>query len=304
MNPYVSPPVMLSSVEKIAYYIGVDAGQGWVSGINSDTQDQRDVRRSIIQWATALSTSFQQYCSRNFLIQQYEQYFDVAYDRQEYFVAGVPMQAVILLENDPLGLFQGGQWIAQNNMYHFSQGGYSLQMITNLLMPGPNAMHLVYLGGLAVDPVNTTFTISAPTGTPAPGMYVLGLTSFAQGQVVSYAVIDGIYTLVIANIFGIFRATETFQFMSSLYGQAITGISATGTGILFQSLCEAFPDLDLAVSIEARYNLKHLSDFENQTDGGRYGSERRKLDNNSAIVTFQPETCAILDRYRRILGST
>ena len=58
LSPYVSQPVMLSSVERVAFYLSEDAGQGRVNGVNNDTPSQRRTRANLITWAQTISTSF------------------------------------------------------------------------------------------------------------------------------------------------------------------------------------------------------------------------------------------------------
>lgn len=300
LSPYLSSPLMLSSVEKVAFYLGIDAGQGRVNGTNSDTDAQRKARRIIISWAQSISTSFQNYCGREFLIFERTQYFDV-YGQQEFFPVATPIRSIAIIENDPLGLFQGAQWTVGHENFHLSQGGYSVQMITSLLMYGQNAMRMTFSGGLAYHPVNSTFTCTTGTGEPVAGMYAYGSNSEAIGKVVSRETLDGVQVLELANFYGIFQFGDALEFMSSPYGQTIPDISCSITDIVQQSLCEAFPDLNRALEIELRYMQKHEADFENKDDGGKNGPQRREITDSTTLLGFQPETVAILDRYKRYL---
>ncbi len=297
---------MLSSVEKIAFYLGVDAGAGRVDGNNNDTEQQRADRRIIMVWAQSISTSFQNYCNREFLIRERTQFFDVL-GTQDFFVKAVPVVSITEIANDPLGLFQGDQWILQNDIYHLSQTGNSIQMVYNVMTGGWNAARIKYLGGLAYHATQSTFLITGVTGVDniTPGNFAYGSNSESMGKVVSITAVDGsdpaAYSLVLDNIYGSFQILDALTFQSSYNGQDIPATSANIVDITFQSLCEAFPELNRALEIELRYMQKHEADYENKSDGGKYGSERRTVDPSTGFYPFQPETMAILDQFKRTL---
>lgn len=302
MTAYTPTPTLLSSVERIAFYLGISAGEGRVDGANNDTADQRRNRRIIIGWNQAISAGFQSYTRREFIIQERTQFFDVM-ARQVFFPAAVPILSVQEIVNDPLGLFQGGEWTVQTDAYHLSQTGNSLEMVWNILIPGLNTMRLKYTGGLAYDATRSTFVITADDehNNIQPGAYAYGETSEAVGRVISIETVEGETSIVIENFYGCFLAGETLAFQPTMDGQDIPDTSAVIDSITARSLCEAYPDLSRALEIELRYMQKHEGDFENATDGGKYGATRKKQTDNPDGYRFQDETRQILDRYQRIL---
>ena len=308
-SPYNPSPVMLSSVEKIAFYLGIDAGKGRVNGNNSDTQKQRDIRRVITQWVYSISTDMQNYCFREFLIlpQPRVQFFDVL-GTQEFWPRAVPVVSIVEISNDPLGLFQGDQWTLQESIYHLSQTGRSIQMVYNVMTGGWNAARITYNGGLAYDATKSTFTVVDVTGVDniLPGYFAYGLNSESIGKVVSITSIIGsspqAYTLVLDNVYGTFQ-TEDLTFQSTYQAQDIPTTGATISAITQQSLCEAFPNLNRAVEIEADAMIKRQGNFEVQVEGGaRTGTNYRKPADSPDGYIFQQETRGILDRdFKRVL---
>lgn len=295
-------PVALSSLERVAFYLNKDIGRGRVAGINNDTDIQRRTRRSLLGWILEVSAGFQNYCQREFLVAERIQYFDVSGPKMEYFPTAVPVLSISEVANDPLGLFNGGEWILTPDQdYHLSQTARSIAMVFNVLIYGNRSLRITYTGGLAYDAVNSTYTVSNETGGTniLPGYYAFGATSEAIGRVVSYN--SSSHQLVLASVAGVF-GLEALTFQPAIYSQDIAGTAATISAIGRQSLVEAYPDLAQAINTEVRHMEKHEFDFENQADGGKLGATRRPPETNSdRLFTFQPETLRVLDNHRRYL---
>ncbi len=302
LSPYVSQPVMLSSVERMAFYLQVDAGKGRVNGVNSDTPTQRLTRGNLITWAQTISTGFQNYLNRELLIGERTEYFDVINGGLTYFVRAVPVVDFLEVQNDATGQFNGSEWtLVKDQDYYLSATGNSLQIWFDILIPVARGLKVTYIGGLAYHAVNSTFTVTGVTGASniVPGRYAYGDTSEAIGKVISYD--DTTKTLVLESINGIFQAGEGLSFQSGIYAQDIAATSATILTIDRQSLVEQFPDLNQAMQMELRYMNKHEFNFEDKEQGGIQGSMSRSLTGDVAPYTFRPETLAILNRYRRFL---
>ncbi len=305
LTAYTPATVMLSSVEKIAFYLGISAGQGRVDGVNNDTDEERRNRRIIITWAQAISSSFQSYCNREFLTLERTQYFDVLAS-QRFFPAAVPVLSITSIKNDPLGQWQGSEWLLTDNNYHIGQTGNYIEMLTDGMMAGgQNACRIVYYGGLAHEATKSTFEVAGITGESnlTAGRYAYGTVSESIGKIVSYTSEAGDFgTLVLDNVYGIFQAGEPLKFQSTYQSQDMPGTGCTISSITRQSLCEAYPNLNRALEIELRYMQKHEGDFENHQDGGlKSGATRRSETESPDGYNFQIETRQILDQFKRIM---
>ncbi len=300
LSPYVSQPLMLSSVERMAFYLSEDAGQGRVNGVNNDTPAQRRTRANLITWAQTISTSFENYLNRELLIGERTEYFNVIPGGLTYFVRAVPVVEFLEVQNDATGQFNGSEWtLVHGQDYYLAATGNNLQIWFNILIPVARGLKVKYVGGLAWHAVNSTFTVGTVTGGSniVTGRYAYGNTSEAIGKVVNYTGT----TLVLESINGIFMAGETLTFQSAPYAQDIAATAATIVTIDRQSLVEQFPDLNQAMQIELRYMNKHQMNFEDTSAGGVQGSTYRHTEGDYRPYTFQPETLGILNRYRRFL---
>ncbi len=302
LSPYVSQPLMLSSVERMAFYLSEDAGKGRVNGVNSDTPAQRHTRANLITWAQTISTSFENYLNRELLIAERTEYFDVLPGGLSYYVRAVPVIEFLSVQNDATGQFNGSQWTLVNGQdYYLGATGNNLQIWFNILIPVARGLKVTYVGGLAYHAVNSTFTVSGVTGASniVPGRYAYGNTSEAIGKVISYD--TETEALVLESINGIFMQGEALSFQSAIYAQDIAATAATIATIDRQSLVEQFPDLNQAMQIELRYMNKHQMNYEDTSAGGVQGSTFRHTEGDYRPYTFQPETLGILNRYRRFL---
>lgn len=311
-TPNTFGPVMLTSLERVAFYLGKEIGKGRVDGINSDTPEQRRTRRSLLQWILDASSRVQNHCHREMLIQERTQYFNVDQSRMEYFPSATPILSIFSLRNDPLGLFAGGEWTLPPADYRINAGAYSFEPVFSQLMPGRNALEAVLTGGLAYHGTQSTFTVGGVESpenlaTDSGAVYAYGNLSESIGRVVGYtaSLVSGAGTLVVETYAGVFVPGEDLTFQTELYAQDIPSTGATITAIKKQSLCEAYPDISRAMELEIRYLEKHEMDFENQTDGGKYGATRRdprgKDDPNWDVTD---EAAARLAPYVRYLVGT
>jgi len=303
LTPYLNQPVMLSSVDRMAFYLQVDPGRGRVDGVNSDTNEQRSVRRNLIDWATAISTSFESFCNRQFLIAERTEYYDVPPGGMTYFLRAVPLVDWVEVQNDPTGQFNGSQWtlVKGQDYYEAAEGG-NLQIWTNVLTCGPRYLRVRYIGGMAYHPVNSLYMVTGVTGASniVAGRYAYGTLSESIGLVVGYADDE----LEIQNISGLFLEGEPLTFQASMYGQDIPATGAVIDALTRPSLVAQCPDLDQALLIELRYMQKHQHDFENTSSGGQQGSTYRHTVGDMRPYNFQPETMGILNRYKRFLVGT
>jgi hypothetical protein len=149
---------------------------------------------------------------------------------------------------------------------------------------------------MAAHPVQSTFAVSSPTGTWTAGEYVVGGTSGAHGKVVS-ATGTPVSSIVVANLYGVFEASETITEYDTESSQGSEDGTATIDSITAQSLAEAYPDITRACEMQIRYMWKHKHDFENNTTSPE-GTVRRNPE--EAEGELQPEVKALLRRHQRL----
>ncbi len=299
MSPYISPTVMLSSLERMAFYLKLDVGRGRVNGINSDTEKQRDARRSLIAWGLSISGSMQSFCQRDFLITEETIYFDVRPGDRVFFPRGVPIVSITSLKSDFTGQFTGSEFLVDSSLYHIGNTGNTIEFWAPIIFSGGTALQYKGLGGLALDAVNSIYSLSSVTGPSniKAGYYAFGETSESIGKVISYDADLGI--LVLESISGAF-VKEPLTFQPAIYSQDIPDTGATIASIDSQSLVESCPNLSRAMEVELRYMQKHEFDFEHEQEG-KYGVTRRKLTEATEPYNLQPETQMLMQPFRRYL---
>ena len=280
---------MLSSLNKLSRYTGLSVtlktgGNAWLGN-----------RQKLISWATALTAAFERYCRRNFLIASQTEYFDTQYRQLQYFPASVPVLSVTSLYSDVRGQYAGNESLVPSDQYHLGLDGNSI-VLNFPVAEASRGLRAVLVGGLAYHPVQSTYVVEDVSGTISAGQYATN--GSACGIVVSYSSL----TLVMENLYGVFAAGDDLTFAESeesLYqdGAALSD-TATIASITQQSLAEAFPDLERAVEVEARFSAAHQSDFENVSTMNDQTTRRQSTVYQTPIL-FQPETLQLLNRFVR-----
>lgn len=306
-TPYTYGPVMLSSLERCAFYLDKDIGLGRVDGRNDDTDAQRKTRRIIQGWLLDISSQIQNHCRREFLIQARTQYFDNLLPVQEFFPSAVPIVSITALEWDFLGTWlDASPSVIDSTIYQIGPTGGSFRLLYGGY-GGANALRLnTYLGGMAYHGTQSVFTLEDVTGAGniTAARYACGTLSEAMGKVIAYN--STTKKITIDSLAGVFLEGEALTFQTALYSADIPATGATIASIDRQSLCEAYPDIARAIEIELRYMEKHTTDFENQTDGGsRAGASRRMpRGKDDQPPGLQEETETRLAPYVRYLVGT
>lgn len=311
-TPYTFGPVMLTSLERVAFYLDKDIGKGRQDGVSKDTPAQRQTRRAILQWILDVSAQVQTFCNREFLIQERTQYYDVLTSAATFFPTAVPIVSLEEIAVDPLGQFQGNEYILDPVTYQIGPTGNSFSVLYGVILGGINALRSKIIGGLAYHGSQSTFAATGVAGkdvlTGEAPIYATGGISEAVGRVVSYTegVTAGAGDLVIDVFSGCFVAGEALTFQADVDAEDIPAVAATIGSVSKQSLCEAFPDIARAIDMEIRFLEKHAFDIENQTDGShRMGTSRRpRLTNGQPIQGLQDETQQRLAPYVRYLMGT
>ncbi len=306
-TPYTYGPAMLTSLERVAFYLNKDIGLGRVDGRNNDTDEQRRTRQALMGWILDVSAQIQYHCNREFLIQPRTQYFDNIQAVQEFFPSAVPILSVAALEWDFSGTWEvGAESVIDATAYQIGPTGNTFRMRYGTYQ-GMNALRLnTYLGGLAYHATQSVMTLGTVTGAGniAAGRYAYGMDSESIGRVVAFD--SGTGAATIDTLSGSFRALEELTFQPTAYGQDIASTGATIASIDRQSLADAHPEIARAVEIEIRFLEKHEYDFEIQSDGSaKSGASRRQPRGKDARPSgLQEETEARLWPYvRHLVGS-
>jgi hypothetical protein len=276
--------MLLTSVDRMRYYIGA----------GTPLTDNVENRRRLLTWITSISGRVEKYLNR--VIEsgtQPAEYFDVGYQRKEFFVKAPPISTITSVKVDSDGLFDGDETTLETNEYHIGVDSRSIV----LLYPereGLRGMQAVYVGGLAAHGTRSTFAATI-TGTWTVNKFALGATSGAFGTIKTV----GASSLVIDNLYGVFVSGETLTMYDDESTASTPAATAVITSITAQSLAEAYPDIVSACEIQVRYMWKHKDDFENVGTQKDSTNRRSTVDHRTSVL--QPETMSLLNPYRRMI---
>lgn len=288
---------MLSSLTKLSKYTGLS-----ISGGN----DALGNRARLLSWQAACSAKIESLCNRSFIIESRTEYFNTGARQRSYFPKAYPIVSITSVKADSMGMFDGDSEYTLQSATDYHVGIDSLWL--DLLVPVAAAnrgLQLVYTGGLAYHEVRSTFTVGSISGTPAAGNWCTNATGTAVGIVRSFAST----TLVVENVYGVFRVDDVLSFAAkedSLFDAlgavssqgVISGVAATITVITQQSLAEAYPALERAMEVEARYMAKHQLDFENVSTMNDQ-TQRRQSTVFQRGFDVQPETLSLCGGFIR-----
>lgn len=281
---------MLSSLYKLSRYTGLNYEAG---------NEKLSNRQKLLGWQASVSRLVESYCHRGFLIESRTQKFDVTPQQRSFPIHGVPLVSVTSVKADIEGRYDGtSDYTLDSGDYRIGTDGMSV-VLGYAVTPGLGALQIVSTGGLAYHAVRSVFagTFSGITN----GWFCTN----AYGTAVGIVRASTATTLTVENLYGVFAADDVLSFATkeeSLFDSNSLQSSAAGTitSITQQSLSEACPDLERAVEIEVRYMAQHQKDFENVSTL-QDQTQRRQQTVWQKEYVFQPETLAILGRYRRIL---
>lgn len=285
--------MLLSSIQKLSAYTGLPIAAGAGSG-----NDWMRNRSKLLTWQMSVSQLLESYCQRKFIITSRTESFDTSPRQVVYVPQGLPIISITSVKADSLGRYDStSDYTLDSQDYRIGIDGMSL-VLNVPVYPARGGLQVVSLGGLAYDAVRSTF-VTTFSGTPLVGWYCINAAQTAVGIV--RVATEGAFE--VENFYGIFSIGDVLSFATleaSLYdANKLQSPTATITAITRQSLAEAYPDLERACEIEVRFMSQHQKDFENvaSRDGE---TMRRQSTVFQKDYVFQPETMAILGRYRRI----
>jgi len=243
-------------------------------------------------WIGAVSGKIEAFCNRRFLSESRTEYFDVTYNRDEYWIKSPPVTTLTSVYEDSSGQWDGGESEISDCIY--GSNGMSVVLPSRLPWTARKGLRIIYTGGLAANGVRSVYATTGASGDFTVGYYVRGGTSGALGIVRAWAT----PALTVEVINGVFEATETLTAYATAYDTAsapTAGVTATLASKTTTALCEAYPEITTAAELEVRYMWKHSLDFEttgtnaDQTTIRRGGSTRQ--------YPLQPETMDLLNPY-------
>lgn len=245
-------------------------------------------------------------------LKQRTEYLDPIPGERVIYPSAYPITSISSLYGDYTGRFTGDESQVSSDNYITSGDGRSIVMVSQPAVPTwvtqlptcPRGVRLIYTGGLAADPVLSTWTKSADDGgSLTVDYYIRGESSLAFGRTTA-ASAGGITYEALS---GTFLENETVKEYKRLDGSLVdgdmldpTGVSFTLTACSARSLAESHPALVQACEMQVSYLRKNRDNFENLTvvQDGATRFSRADLKNR---YDFLPEIVSLLAPYRNNL---
>lgn len=253
-------------------------------------------------WLSAVSAQVSNYLNRDVELKTYTEYFDYDPTKMEYGLQGIPVQFILSLYQDSTGQYTGSESLLDDSWYTLGRLGRSFSLLYPLVSIYPwrrRTLRIMYLGGLASDPVRSTFIITTPVAPFSLGNFVTGQLSGAVGICRQVNPTE----FIVENLSGTFKIGETVVGSSTEFSNPITDVSATITGITSQSLAESYPEIVTATEMQIRYMKTHRDDFENietMKDGTRRRTPGQRRGSVDPYAELQPDVKALLDEHVRL----
>jgi hypothetical protein len=277
--------MLLSSARRIRLYTaGFQA-----SPLTDNTQNNR----LIYAWLSSTSDQIERYLNRRIESTSRTEYFDLSLSSREFFPKAYPITTLTSVYEDSQGLYSG----SESEITDCYIGADSRSVVLPYIIDwnAPKGLRIIYTGGLAEHPVNSEFTMTSASGTPATGNYAIGATSGARGIYVSWS--DP--TLTIENYYGIFQSGEVINLYDNEDGTGSATFTGTVSAISKQSLAEAYPAITQACETQVEHYFRHATDFENAGTNKDGTTLRRRTSLHQGLPLLQ-EVVAMLNPYRRI----
>ena len=280
------PTMNLTSLRRVRTFVVGEQSDLLTSSLNNN--------RLLEMWISGVSGMIERYLDRSLKSQAYTEYFSLTPGRVRFWVKGTPVTTLTSVYEDPEGLWEGNE--SQITDPFTDEYGNSVNIPFALSYEGVKAIRIIYTGGLATHPVNSTYAVTTSDSFSA-GNFVIGSTSGAVGVVVSEA--SG--SLTIEDYYGEFIVGETLTEYTGEDATGATGSTATLDSVTTASLLRSYPELVMGAENQIRYMWKHTTDFEN--DGtNRDGATLRRGAMKNMPWPLQRETVELIQSYRRIVS--
>jgi hypothetical protein len=257
--------------------------------------DNADNNNALQVLLLAASANIEQHLCREIELKERTEYFNSEAGQRLYYTKAYPIIEVDSIFSTVTGKFSEG--IEETDYFiDYSQSGVVLRRTLGRYM---NSVQLVYTGGLAADPVRSTFVIGTLGNTPfEENQYVRGSRSRAVGKVISN---DPDTEIIIENLYGKFRIGDVLSAyqQEDLSGTVITATAGTITEITAQSLVEGHPALAMACEFEVNFLYRNSTNSSLWVQGTNKEGTTKNL--NDSEYPLRPETRMMLRGYERYL---
>jgi hypothetical protein len=284
--------MMLSSYDRLLRYC---VGQGATVLTNNDIN-----KRDLMMWLPSVSAQIEKFLNRSLHIESRTEYFDVDYERKEYYPKANPITTLTSVYSDAGGEWDGSE--AEISDCYIGRDGNSVVLPNAEPFIAKKGLRIIYTGGLATTATRSVYAISGSAGTWTAGQYVFGGTSYAVGKVVSATA-----TVLTADVlYGVFEAGEALTEYTTEAGATAGDATATLASVTTAALCESYPDIVTACEIQVRHmwaNKTRLDVSSVSKDGGvqRIGAQWQ-----SSVMGPPPpivnDAYNLLMPYRRVVG--
>lgn len=244
----------------------------------------------------SVSANIEEYLFRELEFTERTEYFDSEEGQRIWYPKAYPVASIASVYTTVTGKFEGEE--TSNTDFHvtYNRGGIVLRRNIGRYL---RAVKVTYTGGLAADPVRSTYTIGT-VGASAfeEDQYVKGSRSRAVGRVIANSPSTDLEIEVLYGKFRVGDVLTAYQ-LEDLSGQPIASTSGTITAIVSQSLVESHPAVVMACEIEVNYLYRNSNGSSLWTQSTtKEGSNKRLLDSE---YNLQPETRMMLRGYAREL---
>ncbi len=247
--------------------------------------------RLLEMWIDSVSGMIEKFLDRTLKSQAYTEYFPLTNGRTRFWVKGTPITTLTSVYEDSSGEWEGSESELTDSFT--DENGNSANIPFTLNYAGVKNIRVIYTGGLATHPVNSTYTIDS--GTFTTGKFVIGSTSGAVGVVVSQSGT----ALTIEDYYGTFD-NELITEYDNEDATSPTGETATISAVTASSLLRVAPEIVMAAENQIRFMWEHTTDFENNGTN-RDGATLRRGNIGVMPLPLQRETLELLTGHRRIV---
>ena len=275
----------LTSLRKLRMYIAGDQNDSPIDSTDLNTT------RLLSEFMASVSGQIEEYLNRKIFKDTYTEYFRTRPNKLEYFIKGAPVSSITTVKEDSTGLFTGSESTLTDSFIGAEENSIVIDRGVNY--NSKRGLQVVYVGGLALDAVESVYNITEETGTPVAGKYVKGSSSEAVGYTTAYA--SDVLTL--DNYYGIFKVGETLTFYDDADLTTASSITVTYDSYVCLGLAESNPNLVTACNAQVRYMFRNVLSFEDATADSSNVVFKRNIEKQN-YYELRPEVTDLLRSYR------
>lgn len=240
--------MLLSSLRRLRLYCA--------GNTDEPISDTPKNNRMLSQWLGSASLQIENFLNRFMEIKEYTEYFDMMFQRTEFFMHARPISAITSVYTEPSGIWDGRETLLTDCFV--GSDGNSISLPIGMPWISKKGIRFIYIGGMAYHAVNTTITLTSGSGTWTAGKYARDANG-ALGIIISYT--PATKALVIEGYYGTFSVGASISSYDAESGSAAI-TTDTIAAIPQPSLAQLYPDIVLACEAQVRYQWKYALDFE------------------------------------------